>query len=126
MFGFHKDAKLESLIGSNSEVKGDISSTGTLRIDGKVIGDVQGQTVILGSGAFVKGNVKAKTVIVGGHIDGNVKAEEMVEIKHTGKLIGDIHTLKLSVAEGGVFEGHSYIHKDEQKVIEFPAKEATG
>ena len=62
--------------------------------------------------------------MVGGIIKGNVRAEDLVEIKHTGKLLGDIYTKKLSVAEGGVFEGHSHIQKDETtNIIDFPNKE---
>lgn len=120
-----KNNKLEALIGSNSEFRGDISAQGTLRVDGKITGNIIADSVILGDGASVTGNIKARCVVIGGRIDGNIDAEELVEIKHTGKLYGDIHTRKLSVAEGGIFEGRSIIQKDETKVIDFPNKEAS-
>lgn len=119
-----KDSKFEALIGNNTEFKGDITLNGMLRIDGKITGNIIAGSVVLGDNAVVKGDIRAKSVIVGGRIEGNVDAEELAEIKHTGKLYGVIHTSKLSVAEGGIFEGRSIIQKDETKVIEFSAKES--
>jgi cytoskeletal protein CcmA (bactofilin family) len=121
-----KNNKLDALVGSISEFDGNINTTGTLRVDGKITGNVAADWVVLGDKGYVKGDVRARGVIIGGRIDGNVNADEIVEIKHTGQLMGDIHTKKLSVAEGGVFEGHSLIQKDEEsKVIDFPQKEAS-
>jgi cytoskeletal protein CcmA (bactofilin family) len=120
-----RNNKLEALIGSDSEFKGDITVNGVLRIDGKITGNIIADSVILGNDAFVTGDIKAKSVVVGGRVDGNLTAEEIIEIKPTGQVFGDIHTRKLSVAEGGIFEGRSLIQKDEAKVIDFPAKEAS-
>lgn len=120
----NKNNKLEALIGSDSEFKGDITAHGTLRIDGKLTGNITADSIILGDDASVTGDITARCVVIGGRVDGNVNADELVEIKHTGKLFGDIHTRKLSVAEGGIFEGRSLVQKDETKVIDFPNKEA--
>jgi cytoskeletal protein CcmA (bactofilin family) len=119
-----RDNKLETLIGGSTEFSGEINTVGTLRIDGKMTGNIIAEWVVLGETAFVKGNIKSKGVVIGGRVEGNVDAEELVDIKYTGKLYGDIHTGKLSVAEGGLFEGRSQIRKDESKVIDFPGKEA--
>jgi len=120
-----KNNKLEALIGHDSEVKGDITANGALRIDGKITGNIVADSIILGSNASVVGDIKARNVVVGGRVDGNVTSGDIIEIKPTGQVFGDIYTRKLSVAEGGVFEGHSFIQKDETKVIDFPAKEAS-
>jgi cytoskeletal protein CcmA (bactofilin family) len=120
-----KNNKLETLIGSNSEIKGDITAQGTMRIDGKITGNIIADSVILGEDASVEGGIKARCVVIGGRVDGSIRAEELVEIKHTGKLVGDIYTSKLSVSEGGIFEGRSFIQKDETKIIDFPNKEAS-
>lgn len=118
-----KNNRLEALIGHNTELKGEIISQGTLRIDGKFAGNITAEWVILGEDGSVTGNLKAKSVIIGGKINGNIIAEELIEIKHTGQLFGDIYTKKLSVAEGGIFEGHSHIQKTETNIIDFPNKE---
>lgn len=119
-----RNNKLEALIGGNTDFRGDINTDGTLRIDGKMTGNIIAEWVVLGETASVKGNIKSKGIVIGGRVDGNVEAEELVDIKYTGKLFGDIHTRKLSVAEGGLFEGRSLIQKDENKIIDFPGKEA--
>ncbi|HIJ60678.1 MAG TPA: polymer-forming cytoskeletal protein [Nitrospirae bacterium] len=119
-----KTDRLESLIGEKSEFVGDISTEGTCRIDGKFHGNIKADWVIIGEMGSVKGNVSSRGVIIGGMIEGNIKADEIVEIKTTGKLTGDIHTKKLSVAEGGIFEGRSQIKREEGKVIDLPVKES--
>lgn len=119
MFLRKNNSKLEALIGVNTEFNGNINTNGTFRIDGKYTGNIVADWVILGNNASVKGDITAKCVVISGAIEGNVSAEDLVEIKHTGSIKGDIHTKKLSVAEGGVFEGRSLIQKEDGKVIDF-------
>lgn len=120
---FRKNNKLETLIGVGTEIKGDVTANGTLKIDGKITGNIIADSVILGNDASVMGDVNARSIVIGGRLNGNVTAEDIIEIKPTGQVFGDVHTKKLSVSEGGVFEGRSIIQKDEVKVIDFPAKE---
>ena len=120
---FHKNTeKLESFVGANSQFKGDIETKGTLRIDGVMEGNVSADWVILGEKATLRGDVAARGIIVGGKIEGNLRAKEIVEIKPKGRIQGDIHTSKLTILEGGVFDGRSAMTKEESKVIEFQAK----
>jgi cytoskeletal protein CcmA (bactofilin family) len=120
---FHKNTeKLESFIGENSQFKGDIDTKGTLRIDGVMEGNVNADWVILGEKATLKGDVSARGIIVGGKIEGNLRAKEIVEIKPKGQIFGDIHTSKLTILEGGIFDGRSTMTKEESKIIEFQAK----
>jgi len=120
---FHKNTeKLESFIGENSTFKGDIDTKGTLRIDGTVEGNIVADWVVLGDKAQLKGDIAARGIVVGGRVDGNLKAKEIIEIKSKGQLYGEIFTSKLVVAEGAVFDGKSMMHHQEQtKVIEFQA-----
>jgi cytoskeletal protein CcmA (bactofilin family) len=120
---FHKNTeKLESFIGANSRFKGDIDIKGTLRIDGGMEGNVNADWVILGEKSSLRGNVTARGIIVGGDVEGNLKAKEIVEIKTKGRVHGDIFTGKLTVVEGGIFDGRSSMAKEEPKVVEFQAK----
>lgn len=123
-----KNDKMDSLIGQRSEFVGNISTDGTCRIDGRLIGNIKADWITIGESGSIKGNVSTRGVIIGGFIEGNIDAEDIIDIKPTGRLIGDITTNKLSVAEGGVFEGKSSKKKDEgaAKIIDFPAKESSG
>lgn len=114
--------KLESLIGANSAFKGNIETKGTLRVDGSMEGNVSADWVILGEKALIKGDVAARGIVVGGKVEGNLRAKEIVEIKAKGQVFGDVTSVKLTIIEGGIFEGRSSMSKEEIKVIEFQAK----
>jgi cytoskeletal protein CcmA (bactofilin family) len=114
-----KNDKLESFIGFNSEFKGDITVPGTLRIDGKMTGNVTAGWIIVGEKAFIKGDLYATGIVVGGRVEGTIKADDLVELKPTAHLYGDIIATKLAIAEGGIFTGRSVIQGNEAKLIDF-------
>ena len=92
------------------------------------MGNVDADWLILGEKAYLKGDVKAKGIIVGGCIEGNIKADEIIEIKSKGQIIGELITSKLSMAEGAIFDGHSSMHrkehaKQQSEVVHIPAAE---
>ncbi|GAB4389815.1 MAG: polymer-forming cytoskeletal protein [Thermodesulfovibrionales bacterium] len=118
MFSKNRE-KLESLIGGNTHVKGDVSTKGTLRVDGKVDGNVEADWVILSGQAHVKGDVEATGIIVGGTIDGNLRAREVIEVKNKGRVKGDIVTGKLTVSEGGYVEGKISMNQESAKLVDF-------
>ena len=121
---FHKNTeKLESLIGSNSIVKGEIDTKGTLRIDGTVEGNVSADWVVIGEKGQIRGDITARGIVVGGRVEGNLRAKEIVEIKNKGQICGEIFTSKLTITEGAFFDGRSSMLKEESKVIELLAKE---
>jgi cytoskeletal protein CcmA (bactofilin family) len=121
---FHRNKeKLESFIGNNSHFNGDVNTKGTLRIDGTMEGNVNADWVILGEKATLKGSISARGIIVGGKVEGNLKAKEIVEIKSKGIISGDVATNKLSIVEGAVFNGKAAMEKEEPKIVEFQVKE---
>jgi cytoskeletal protein CcmA (bactofilin family) len=125
---FHKNTeKLESLIGSNSSVRGEVESEGTLRADGSIEGNISADWVVVGEKALIKGNITARGIVVGGRVEGNLKAKEIVEIKNKGQVCGEIFTPKLSIAEGGIFDGRSSMQKaEESNVVELAAMTKAG
>lgn len=114
----NKSEKLESFIGTNSAFKGDISTKGTLRVDGKVTGNIDADWVVLGERAYVKGDINAGGVVTGGTIEGSIKAKELVEIKNKGVIRGDLFTSKLIVIEGGVIDGKVAMQREATNLIE--------
>jgi cytoskeletal protein CcmA (bactofilin family) len=117
--------KLESLIGFNSDFKGEVNVSGTLRIDGKFTGNVNSGWIVVGEQAVVKGDLHAKGVVVGGKVEGNIKADDLVELKPTAHLFGDIYSTKLVIAEGGIFMGRSISQGNETRLIDFSDEEVT-
>jgi len=124
---FNKNTeKLESFVGANSSFRGDVNTKGTLRVDGMVEGNIAADWVVLGDKAQVKGDIVARGIVIGGRVEGNARAKEIVEIKNKGRLSGEIVTSKLVVAEGGILDGRSRMQQHEEaKVIELQALETT-
>jgi cytoskeletal protein CcmA (bactofilin family) len=120
---FSKDAeKLESFVGSNAQLKGEMNVKGTLRVDGAIEGRVNADWVILSETALVKGDITAQKIIIGGRVEGNLRAKDLVEIQAKGKVLGEIFTNKLAVTEGGEFNGKIEMNLEESKIIDFEAK----
>jgi cytoskeletal protein CcmA (bactofilin family) len=95
-----------SLLDAQLVVTGDLDTGGSLRIDGKLDGSVRrADTVVLGVGASMSGDVHAREVVIGGTITGNVHATERVELQATAIVTGDILTQTILVQEGGVVNG---------------------
>ena len=115
--------RIESVIGPSLVVKGEIQSSGALRVDGVVEGSIssKGAVVIANNGA-VKGDIKADRIVIGGNIHGNIFAREKVEMLSTGKLYGDIVTIARGfiVHEGAIFEGACKMSKSEESTAARP------
>lgn len=98
---------VDTLLGAGSEFKGQINAKGTVRIDGKIEGNVSSEDgVIVGEKGTVKGNVVAKTALISGKVTGNIQASKRLEVTPTGQLQGDIATPRLAIAEGVIFKGN--------------------
>jgi cytoskeletal protein CcmA (bactofilin family) len=88
------------------DFKGVVNFDGTIRIDGRVEGEVHTTgTVIVGEQAVIKGIISAGTVMNSGKINGTVTATSKVHIQKPGILIGDIRTPGISIEDGGHFHG---------------------
>jgi cytoskeletal protein CcmA (bactofilin family) len=120
---FSKDTEtLESFVGSNTQFKGEMNMKGTLRLDGAIEGCVNADKVILSEMALVKGDIAAQKIVIGGRVEGNLRAKELVEIQSKGKVIGEIFTDKLSVAEGAEINGNIKMKSKEPKILDFESQ----
>ena len=107
-----KKAKpLETLIGEDSIVRGEIISRGFVRTDGVVEGTVQVHHLLVGKSGAVHGDISVRTVEIDGSVEGNIVAEDTVEIRPGGVLEGDVKTVKLIIQEGAFFYGNSLMQK---------------
>lgn len=105
---------IESTIGANTHIKGDIQGDGGLRIDGIVEGTIEitGNLVITES-AKVRAEIKANNVSIAGAVQGNVSANR-VEIADTGRVWGDMTIKSLLINEGAYLRGQTFMPQDLQ------------
>ncbi|WP_456419251.1 bactofilin family protein [Thermovibrio sp.] len=99
-----ENGEIKSILSSELKIEGNIFATGKVRIDGEVLGDVSGDFIIFGESSKIKGNVKAKRVILMGSVEGDVEATE-VEIKSSAKVKGNLSVKELSIESGASVEG---------------------
>lgn len=101
-----KQVQISTLIGKGSELTGDFSAQGSARIDGRVNGNVTVTgTLIVGAAGIICGNVSAKSVVIGGEIQGDVTSPEKTELTATAKVLGDIATGVIVIDENAIFQG---------------------
>jgi len=101
-------------------VKGEISGTGSLYIDGKVEGAINlpGERVAIGKNGQVGANVTAREVVVMGKVRGNVSASDRVDIRAEGALSGDVSAARISIEDGAFFKGGIDIRKGDAKPVQ--------
>jgi len=104
--------KLETIVGDGTRIAGKVSVKGTIRVDGIVEGDVQADWVIVGESGKIRGNTRTRGMVVGGSVEGNIEATETVELREKATMAGEIHTPKLGVSEGAVFDGRARMKSD--------------
>ena len=99
-------AGLVGYLYKGSRISGQLNFQGPARIDGSVDGEIQCQGILtIGEGAEVKAKISGQVVLIRGKVEGNVSAKEKVEIAAPGRLIGNIDSPRLIIAEGVVFDG---------------------
>jgi len=94
-------------LGSSLRVKGDISGTEDLLIDGSVEGLIQleGRKLTVGAAAKVTADINARDVVVYGYVKGNVRAKGRIEIKKDGSVVGNLTTAQIMIEDGADFKG---------------------
>ena len=101
----------QSVISSEVEITGTIKSSGSVRIDGKLDGELQcGGDAVIGQSAQIKGNLNVNSISVEGAINGNIIARDRIEMKSSARVMGDIKSKRLSVEDGVTFVGKSEVN----------------
>jgi cytoskeletal protein CcmA (bactofilin family) len=98
--------QVTTLLGKGSEFEGKLSFEGTVRVDGKLSGEVFTEDVlIVGEGAEVNAEVSVGSIVIQGTVRGNIVAKRGVEIHTPGRVRGNINTPSLFVEKGVLFDG---------------------
>lgn len=95
-----------NFIGAGTTVEGKIKSQGSIRIDGKIIGEINAaENLAVGNTADIEGTIVAKNITIGGNLKGTVKAAEKLVLESKAVVKGDVRAGKLVIDEGAVFDG---------------------
>ena len=112
------DISINTILGHGSAITGNIKINGFVRIDGDIDGNLETDgNIIIGENARIRGNVKAKSVIVGGIVLGNIEASQSIKVLATSAVIGDIVSHKVQVEQNAIIHGHFISIKDEKKFL---------
>jgi len=97
---------VSTIIGPGTRIQGDVTSKGTVRIEGEVEGSVNCEdSIVVHESGVVKAELTGGQVIISGTVEGDVFAHERLEITNQGKVVGNITSPRISIAEGVIFEG---------------------
>ena len=95
-----------NMVGAGTVVEGKIRSQGSVRIDGKVIGEViASESLAIGVMGEAEGNVTGKNITIGGKVRGAVSAAEKVVLESKSVVRGDVRATRLVIDEGSMFDG---------------------
>ena len=101
-----RDDETFTFLGKGVDVKGVIHFDGTVRIDGRLEGEIHTKgTLIVGENAVIKGIISAGSLICSGKINGTINAAEKVELMKPAVLIGDVRSPSISMEPGAHFHG---------------------
>jgi cytoskeletal protein CcmA (bactofilin family) len=99
--------EISAFLGKETLFEGKMTFRGVFRLDGRFEGEIfESGTLIVGESALIKGKIGVKTIIINGCVEGELHAEERVEIHSTGKFSGTLITPVLTINEGGTLNGH--------------------
>ncbi len=103
----------QATIGKSLVIKGEVTGSESLYIDGRVEGSINlsGNRVTVGRNGIVNANVTAREIVVLGKVRGNLTASDRVDIRSDGSLTGDVVAARISIEDGAYFKGGIDIRK---------------
>ncbi|MFS8617386.1 MAG: polymer-forming cytoskeletal protein [Solitalea sp.] len=110
-----------NLISAGTVIEGEINCRGDLRVDGKVIGRITSKSkVVIGTTGEVEGDITCQHADIFGKYSGNMRIAEILFMKSSCHIQGDVHAGKLVVEAGAVFSGHCHMGEAPPSPGDFP------
>jgi cytoskeletal protein CcmA (bactofilin family) len=122
MWGSKKggNKRIDSLVGNNTKIMGDLDFSGGLLIDGKVIGNItatedEHATITISEKGYVQGEIQIPNVVINGTVEGNVYASNHVELAKKARVFGNVYYKLFEMAMGAEVNGN-LVHVNDDKV----------
>lgn len=117
-------SRINSIIGEKTRFRGDIELQGLLRIDGDFQGNIKTDgRVLIGRSGRAQCLIEADTVVVGGILKGDIRAESKIVLLSTAMVIGDIRSPQIIVEEGVIIHGYCTVSRDAAVLAAAPSRE---
>ena len=102
-----------SIIGPGMKVVGDLTTEGTVRVEGLVEGGIQaGKAVVVGKGGAVLGDIRTQDAVISGRVEGALVAESRLEVQASAEVAGEVRARRLQIEEGAVLNGTVLMGED--------------
>ena len=101
-------------VGESIVIKGDVSGSGNVYLDGELEGSVEllDGTLTVGSEGRIRANLQARSIVIQSRVDGNLYGLERAELKKSATVVGDVYTPRIAIEDGAFLEGNVWVHKD--------------
>lgn len=107
-----------NIINNGTNINGDIVSNGDIRIDGTLSGTITSKSkMVLGQTGSVEGDINAQHADISGKVKGNIFVNELLTLKSTSKVYGDVVTKKIIIEAGAEFNGRCHMKSDKNEAI---------
>ncbi len=116
----NKLPKTSTRLGVSAQLKGKLKFRDSLRVSGSFEGEIESEGFLyVDAGAVVKADIRARSVVLGGTVRGNVHASERVEMLPSARVYGNVRTARVRIGEGVVFEGQCEMIRNASSVDVF-------
>ena len=113
-----------NIISEGTLIKGDITANGDIRVDGELIGNIYAKgRLVIGPKGKVDGEIDCNNIEVSGYIKGKVTVAELLTLKDTARINGDVVSGKLAVEPGAIFSGTCSMGDSKEKIEKADPKE---
>jgi len=113
-----------NLIGTGTVIRGDIETAGDIRVDGTLIGRLTAKAkIVLGESAIIEGDMFCQNADISGAVLGNIIVDELLTLKGTGRMHGDVITKKLVIEAGADFTGNCKMGENTVKAANITRKQ---
>ena len=114
--------RIKTRLGKDTRLKGTLRFTESVEVSGSFEGTIEAEGFLfVVDGADVRADIRARDIIIGGTVHGNIEASHRLDVLSTGRIYGNIRTAQFRVADGVVFEGTCEMIRDADAIDVFAA-----